>query len=319
MLKVLKSKVCETDTKACVKALKKVKSSSTHSHKHKHKHKHAKDEKHTKSVKHKHNHKGGSANHKGGSAKHKTTHGHHHNIIIHVGDKGGGKQSNPSGKKKDTATESPIPPTPPFTPNPPPTGFQSYSAPAQAGVNRNDLLALQKEFTNGLTKLRGLFTTNTARPDPKPSHWYTRAKKGLLGKWTLKRATGIDGMSDADIENKASLDEDHEYFKLTDIERAVMKERLQNESQQAPKRKKPVRRRGASGASSAAADLEREELDIRNFGVVTTPLSPDKEEPAHSPGGRPNAYGRPSGTGSLRGHDAAADAAREPTGDLGDR
>jgi hypothetical protein len=305
MLKVLKSKVCETDTKACVKALKKVKSSSIHTHKHKHKHKHAKDEKHTKSVKHKHNHKGGSA-------KHKTTHGHHHNIIIHVGDKGG-------GKKKEAAVASPIPPTPPFTPNPPPTGFQSYSAPAQAGVNRNDILALQKEFTNGLTKLRGLFTTNTARPDPKPTHWYTRTKKGLLGKWTLKKAAGIDGMSDADIENKAALDETHEYFKLTDIERAVMKERLQNESQQAPKRKKPVRRRGASGASSAAADLEREELDIRDFGVVATPLSPEKREPDHSPGGRPNAYGNPSGTGSLRGHDAAAAAAQEPTGDLGDR
>jgi len=128
MLKVLNSKVCEKKTKACIKALKKVKAKhSDHSHaKHKHKHKH----------------------------KHKTTHGNHHNITIKIGN--------------DKKENKPLPPPPPFTPNPPPSGFINYTqAPnTLASVNRHDILALQKEFKNGLSQLRNLWNKKDTTDDP---------------------------------------------------------------------------------------------------------------------------------------------------------
>ena len=151
MLKVLNSKICEKRTKACVKALKKVKHSkpsgkqSNPSGKHSKpsgKHSHTKHS-HT-SGKHKHKHK----------HKHKTTHGDHHNITIKIGN--------------DKKENNPIPPPPPYTPNPPPSGFINYTQPPNtlASVNRHDILALQKEFKNGLSQLRNLWNKKDTTDDP---------------------------------------------------------------------------------------------------------------------------------------------------------
>ena len=158
MLKVLNSKVCEKRTKACVKALKKVKKKKTsptsHSHKHTHKHKDTNITHKHKHTKHRH--------------KHKTTHGNHHNISINIG-----------SDKKTTAPV--VAPAAPFTPNPPPSGFVNYQQPpGAASVNRNDFVILQtgmkqtreamaalaKYTKNGLDEVRKMHKKKNTSDDP---------------------------------------------------------------------------------------------------------------------------------------------------------
>ena len=177
MLKVLNSKVCEKRTKACVKALKKVKKKKTsptsHSHKHTHKHKDTNITHKHKHTKHRH--------------KHKTTHGNHHNISIKIG--------------SDKKTSAPVvAPATPFTPNPPPSGFVNYQQPAGAtSVNRNDLVALQKEFQNGLTKLRAFWKKNdNKRPNPADKDESVNDKTPPLSDEEFPRRRFGDGSGDPD-------------------------------------------------------------------------------------------------------------------------
>ena len=157
MLKVLNSKVCEKRTKACVKALKKVKKKKTsptsHSHKHTHKHKDTHITHKHKHTKHRH--------------KHKTTHGNHHNISINIG-----------SDKKTTAPV--VAPAAPFTPNPPPTGFVNYQQPAgAASVNRNDFLVLQTGLKHNREEMVSLAK-------------YTKSKLEEIRKMNKKKNTSGD-------------------------------------------------------------------------------------------------------------------------------
>ena len=137
MLKVLHSKVCHKKTKACAKALKKVC--------------HKKTKKHSK-KKHKH------------KKKHKKS-----DVLAEAGATATATATATAG-----AGVNPLAPQAlglPYTPNPAPSGFTSYHSPLATAVNRNDLLSLQKEFTNGLSEIRNLYKPEVSFAKPKNNPW----------------------------------------------------------------------------------------------------------------------------------------------------